>query len=325
LLYNRIRVLKDFIVRNYRCFDELTLEKLGRVNLITGKNIVGKTALLEALRIYGSGASIDALWEIIASRNEHVQRETGGGLRNLSRRTNGQYLPIAIGPSTRSINIAVKDRTSIRVESNEQTLYEAPLNRLTLDFVERVPVACRMIASQGLSSEDIDVLWDMLALTDLESEITASLRLLAPSVERITLLTNRADSSRVPFVRLAGNRDPVPLKQLGDGMNRVFGIALAIANAGACLLVDEIENGIHYSVLEQIWDFIFGAAARLEVQVFATTHSWDCVTAFQRAAKKAKGEEGVLIRLERRRDRVVPTYFAEEELEIAAREQIEVR
>ncbi len=39
----------SFSVENFRCFDNLTVEPLARVNLIAGQNNVGKTALLEAL------------------------------------------------------------------------------------------------------------------------------------------------------------------------------------------------------------------------------------------------------------------------------------
>ena len=40
-------------------------------------------------------------------------------------------------------------------------------------------------------------------------------------------------------------------------------------------LVHEVENGVHYSVLPDVWRFVFRAARVHNVQVFATTHSWD--------------------------------------------------
>ncbi len=91
------------------------------------------------------------------------------------------------------------------------------------------------------------------------------------------------------------------------------------------LLIDEIENGIHYSVQPELWQLIFQLARRLNVQVFATTHSWDCIKGFQRAAEKEKQEEGMLIRLGRRKGEAAVTLFDEEELGIATRQQIEVR
>ena len=90
------------------------------------------------------------------------------------------------------------------------------------------------------------------------------------------------------------------------------------------LLVDEIENGLHYSVQTEIWRTIFGLAKDLDVQVFATSHSWDCVRAFQEAASESP-EEGVLVRLSRRGEKVIPTLFTEKELELVTRDHIEVR
>ncbi len=66
-------------------------------------------------------------------------------------------------------------------------------------------------------------------------------------------------------------------------------------------------------------------ARRLNVQVFATTHSWDCIEAFQKAAQVDIQNEGMHIRLESKKGKIVATLFDEKELGIATREQIEVR
>ncbi|MGH2639452.1 MAG: AAA family ATPase, partial [Rhabdochlamydiaceae bacterium] len=120
--------------------------------------------------------------------------------------------------------------------------------------------------------------------------------------------------------------EPLPLGSLGNGMLRVLGIVLALANAkDGMLVVDEIENGIHYSAQKELWQMIFRLARSLNVQVFATTHSWDCIEAFQVAAEEDKQEEGILIRLSLKKDEIVSTLFNEEELQIATRGSLEVR
>lgn len=82
-------------------------------------------------------------------------------------------------------------------------------------------------------------------------------------------------------------KEPLPLYSLGDGMYRALGIALALANArNGILLIDEFENGLYYTVQPDIWQLIFQVARRLNIQVFATTHSWDCIEAFQQAMQK---------------------------------------
>ena len=109
-------------------------------------------------------------------------------------------------------------------------------------------------------------------------------------------------------------------------MLRALGISLALVNVkDGILLIDEFENGLYYSVQPDLWQFIFRVARRLNVQVFATTHSWDCIEGFQKAAQEDNQEEGLLIRLESKKGEIAATLFDERQLGIVTREQIEVR
>jgi len=65
--------LEDLEIRQFRCFEYLRIERLGRVNLIVGKNNTGKSSLLEALRLYASVGSTGVLWDILAARDEDKQ------------------------------------------------------------------------------------------------------------------------------------------------------------------------------------------------------------------------------------------------------------
>ena len=96
--------------------------------------------------------------------------------------------------------------------------------------------------------------------------------------------TRISPTERRAIVQAEGHPQPVaPSLTFGDGMNRLFGIALSLANAeGGLLLVDEFENGLHYSVQLDVWRMIFGLSQKLNIQVFATTHSTDTVKAFQK-------------------------------------------
>jgi AAA15 family ATPase/GTPase len=115
------------------------------------------------------------------------------------------------------------------------------------------------------------------------------------------------------------------LRSFGDGLNRLFGIVLSLVNAkDGFLLIDEFENGMHHTVQLDVWRGIFRLSKLLNVQVFATSHSWDAVETFQKAAAEDR-EEGLLIRLSKKGDEVIPTLFREGELAVAARNKIEVR
>ena len=83
----------------------------------------------------------------------------------------------------------------------------------------------------------------------------------------------------------------IPLQLLGDGMSRVLSLALAIASApGGMVLVDDIETGIHYTVMEKVWRSIGAFARSYDVQLFATTHSHHCIQSACRAFEEDEEE-----------------------------------
>ncbi|MDY6993794.1 MAG: AAA family ATPase, partial [Pseudomonadota bacterium] len=122
------------------------------------------------------------------------------------------------------------------------------------------------------------------------------------------------------------NSTRVPLGILGDGIRRLLGLAVfLVKSAEGYLLVDEIDTGLHYSTMEDMWRFVIQTANRLNVQVFATTHSSDCVRALAwlQQDEPELAEYVVLHRIEA--DATQSTRYSAEELEIAARHHIEVR
>ena len=90
-------------------------------------------------------------------------------------------------------------------------------------------------------------------------------------------------------------------------------------------MIDEAENGIHHSLQRDFWRMVLQTAQDNDVQVFATTHGWDCVRGFAQAAADLDAVEGVLVRLERKGERIRPVEYPEDELAIAAQGGIEVR
>ncbi len=184
-----------------------------------------------------------------------------------------------------------------------------------------------MVLSSGMDIDDTGELWRRTAGYPAEDAVIEALRLLEPALDRIHFVGGHDDVGGGYFrVRMSGEEAPVPLRSLGEGMHRMLEMALAIVNArDGMLLVDEFENGLHYSVLEGVWAYLFRLALSLNVQVFATTHSWDAVMAFQ-AAASTSAAEGCLVRLHRdQRGAVRAATFTEAELERVARVHIEVR
>jgi len=178
----------------------------------------------------------------------------------------------------------------------------------------------------GERTATLGPLWDRIALSEREHDVVDALRIIDPEIVAVSMIGGEGPRRRrTAIVRADNIARPVPLRSYGDGLNRLFGIVLSLVNAkDGLLLVDEFENGMHYTVQLDAWRAVFRLAKKLDVQVFATSHSWDSIEAFQMAASETP-EEGVLVRLACKGDDVVPTVFAEDELAVATRERIEVR
>ncbi len=370
-------VLDSIEIQRFRAFRQLQIERLGLVNLITGKNNVGKTCLLEALWLYASRGSPSNMVRLLEMRDERSYASVRGALdetveqemaiRHLfygRKAIQEQWRPIVIGPKGHpadQLSIAVEwavlsggegGRRRFEVlEPNEYGTAESPLlvvvvtfgvkqtihrldryfDRQSLRFPERIEeIPSVFTAAEGLDAEQISGMWDMVALTDMEKDVLTSLRIIAPGVQRVNLVGNRDPRhGRIPIVKLPDLKTPIPLRSMGEGMNRLFSIALALVNAqDGILLIDEIDSGLHYSVQPEMWRLIFRVAHRLNVQVFATTHSWDCIEAFQEANQETQGEDGLLISLRRKKGEpghVVAALFDTSDLAIVTREDIEVR
>jgi AAA domain, putative AbiEii toxin, Type IV TA system/AAA ATPase domain len=204
---------------------------------------------------------------------------------------------------------------------------QRPYRRMISESGEGSPTPCIFLDPfSSRSTSQLGNLWDSIALTDAEKEVVTALKIISPDIEAVSMIGSDSGSrSRTAIAKSHKYPTPIPLRTFGDGVNRLFGIILSLSSAkGGVLLVDEIENGLHHSILTKVWKVIFQMARTLNVQVFATSHSWDCIESFQDAANSDPGD-GVLVRLTANADTVVSTLFREDELKIAARNQIELR
>ncbi len=373
-------VLDSLEIRGFRAFDQLQIDRLGRVNLIVGKNNVGKSCLLEALRLYAHHGAPQTLLRTLDARDELGEVREGDSVESYIRalghlfygwrifREYGRTDEFIISPlkSKHSrlvistawyypdqnggrnvlrhidprqpllIDVEPEDTLpGLDIKFGEENLLSVPLNRFFTGIpysllrgslqIDEVP--CRFISSDGLSHRNLADLWDDIALQPEESDVLDGLDILSPDIERLNLLGHgERRSERIPMVRIKEAPMPIPLRSLGEGMNRLFGILLALANAKhGLLLIDEVDSGLHYTVHKDLWRLIFQIAQRLDVQVFATTHSWDCIAGFQQSAQELAQETGMLIRLENRQGHIVPVVFDDDRLAIATRQDIEVR
>ena len=187
---------------------------------------------------------------------------------------------------------------------------------------------CRSLGPGLPQSNEVADLWDDIALTEDDSRAVRALNLILDGkADRAATIGEPSPRyGRRVVVKLRDRDRPVPLRSLGDGATRLFGVALALAGSrDGFLVIDEAENGIHHSVHDALWRMVLRTAEENNVQVFATTHSFDCVRGFARAAKDSPESEGVLVRLEKAGERTRAVTYSEEDLETVVEQHIEVR
>ena len=148
-------------------------------------------------------------------------------------------------------------------------------------------------------------------------------------VERAAVVAEHAGQRRRRnrvIVRFKGDPAPVPLKSLGDGAVRLFGVALALANSrDGFLIIDEAENGLHHSLQKRFWRMVLETAEANNVQVLATTHSRDCTAGFARAVTECEHIEGALSRIKRENGETWAVEYPEKDMLVTAEQGIEVR
>ena len=210
--------------------------------------------------------------------------------------------------------------------------YDLQKEQLEFYFIQSTNITSIFVSSSGFDLSSTASGWDHVVITDLEDDVLSALQIIEPEIERLNFISSHHNRNgtngegRIPFVRLMSRDGWIPLRSLGEGINRILDISVALVNArNGFLLIDEIENGLHYSIQADLWRLLLRVARRLNVQVFATTHNWDCVEAFQLAASEIEQSDGMLIRLQKRGEEIVPILFDESRLSIAVREDIEIR
>lgn len=199
--------------------------------------------------------------------------------------------------------------------------------------VDKVP--CVLVPPDVPGYQGLAEIWDEIVLTDGENIALSSLRMIEPQTQGLAFTKARVANSdrasermRVARIRLAGTDGPLPLRAMGDGMARVLQLILSALRAGdGLLLVDEFENGLHYSVQAKVWEMLFSLAQTKGLQIFATTHSNDCVRAFSQVALANTEVDGKLLKLERMPDdgRTVVATLGEDDLSNLLDAGIDVR
>ena len=370
-------------IRQFRAFDYIKIDQLGHINLILGKNNVGKSTLLEALWLYANLGSPDVIRDILEGRDEPGEVRHGNMAEPtvwslfyghpLLERISSSIQIGRIGAPDSALTLSItwlrkateKEKSSdssnpyiysggepyVEIEQPSASGTDGAVPALVVKYGSMrrllrlddpyddlcrlwnlqtrsnrdLMTPCILIGPGGLEDLELQALWEKVVLSDSKRDVIEAMRIIAPETDDFALLHQQTGAASIRL-RVTDKDEPVPLKIMGDGMNRLFGIGLALACAkDGILLVDEVENGIHWSALPDVWKFIVKVAKRLKVQVFATTHSNDCLRAFQVGTKDDPEMEGVAVRIERKNGEFGAEIFDESRLAVIVKEAIEIR
>ncbi|MCD4816892.1 MAG: ATP-binding protein, partial [Methanosarcinales archaeon] len=299
-------------IKNFRILEDFKVSKLGRVNLIVGKNNSGKSSVLEALRIYAGNAHYELLEQIAADHDEkYPSRETEQIESDIQlpfedffvgrQFPQDETLAISIGelaPSDDALRIehgffleeekVLKDNLGEIVGRSRRRVPEDLLDELSPDMISHalfvtkgkrsfptirldkywppfrmnisvtVTLPCSVIPTQLISVDDLADEWDKIVFTEHEDVVRDALRIITPEFENLTFVRDDENLPRKlrrsAKVKVSDSPHPVPLNSLGDGMLRVLQLVLKVFPAkGGFLLIDEFENGLHFSVQEKVW------------------------------------------------------------------------
>ena len=303
-------MLKEIEIQNFRCFEQIKISGFERVNLIGGKNNAGKTALLEALflKFVPRPSSILLLRELrkessLAMKampdkawdNLFYVREKEKSILIIGTDENNDINQFTIQP----IDLTTIDRQTLNLstshtnKSSEITIWISSSNDLLIASSEgsrtgntdgiitdsipttgEVPIIPSFIR---ISGKELTEAYDRARLNEKDSEVLKAFQVIDPAIESVESFYIGEPTL---YLRRKGEKR-LPLSLFGDAMNRVAEIILKLVNSEhKILLIDEIENGIHYTNQREFWRVLFRLAVELDTQIFATTHSLEMLQAF---------------------------------------------
>lgn len=294
--------IKSFHLKNFKKFTDLRSENLGQFNLIVGDNNIGKTTLLEALTINDNPLhSLSALSYGLFNRKIVYQIEDIEKIleKYTSNSSNKQYLSVAyeynstgtqaeiIMSATNLENLTEAElkeiQTQILINKGKKKLLKYSINNdveyvFPNDVVDYIPI---IPVNLGYANDLVDFYSKAVQKSSLlKQAFIKNLNLFAGNISDIEISTD-IDSNGFLIARIKDVDTVIPITLFGEGTVKLSRILLEILMCkGERLMIDEIDTGIHHSRFKKFWKTILLSAAENSVQIFATTHSKECLSYF---------------------------------------------
>ncbi|MCX7087658.1 MAG: AAA family ATPase, partial [Methylococcales bacterium] len=146
---------------------------------------------------------------------------------------------------------------------------------VTLTHINNIKV----IDNFGWSDQDLINAFEAIQKQDLENALNTFVNEFDDSIENFKVIGDKPQCKTHGIYR--------DITEFGDGLKHYISIICALyAAKDGYLFVDEIDNGIHYSQLDRLWELILTLSKKTNCQVFATTHSKEMLESFARVTQK---------------------------------------
>lgn len=340
-------------LKNFRCFKDFSLEGLRPVTLISGANNIGKSTILDSLFLFMDRNSSDVFIKLNAHRGIYPPMQLSPGLlweHLFSDLNTKNDLSISIENSgqTQSVTFCKDESFSISSTNGEMLIENSYPVKVLYQEDSRQDISRFLLNSAGitLQFEKGEAKWisriqymgpnmkatplqitEDFSQIDLEGARDKCVEVLQELEERVKDLSVIVAGGFNAIYADIGLPRRIPINMLGAGMNQLMQIVLAIlAHKNSILLIDEIENGFHYSIFPVLWKIIAKLAKETNCQVFATTHSYECIQgAGELASGDISGDLFRFIRLERHNDSILSHVYENDSFEYALNNNWEMR
>ena len=315
--------VKYINIEKYKCFEGFSAEGFKRVNLISGKNNVGKTALMESVYINVDSENVNALVAVLDYVN-YLRNKLDNAGKVMSSKKRSEELKENTGvvrcqTNINDISFGFDDSGIVRnyeltVNNNSSVISSSDME--VASIVANSPIAKNPICYIGSvrdSQENIIHSFTAIQTRDSESEVFEFIKKFDDSIENVKIIGGGSIQCKV--IKPDGGFMYRPISEFGDGLRHYLSvIADLFAAENSYVFIDELDNGIHYSSLDLLWKIILTLSKKLNVQVFATTHSKECIESYCRVAEKLEDEDISFITLVKNKEKEIKAIVRDYEM-----------
>jgi AAA15 family ATPase/GTPase len=286
------KALSQIDIVRYKKITNLKIENLNRINIFAGINNSGKTSLLEAIDFLINQNDIYNFLDMQRRRGKFIKLNSlwldSEFLNSIELKGVFNYVPISVKiEKKREENDNInKDLylSTIEIESlfgddnlsSSARLFEDKSEK----FYKTIKIVCNNAYSSPFSIQNKSDLEKHYARAVSKNVLNDILDFIKEHIDN-DLQDIRFTKEYVETFKVNHKEFTIDLSNFGEGLQRVFYIALQFASAqNGLIFIDELENGLHYTLLESFTKFIQKLAVKLNVQVFLTTHSKETIEAF---------------------------------------------